>query len=119
MGGCSRASAFRLLSHGATPRQSAGSTGPRLLKAQSAKDEGARSLCAAQASIGAVTRSRGRPDRTASQANLPLSPPCRHSLAGHGAIRLRFGRKVEVSVCVTGVSGVDLLLSMEHSMHAA
>ena len=35
--------------------------GPRLLKAQSAKDEGARSLCAAQASIGAVTRSPRAP----------------------------------------------------------
>jgi hypothetical protein len=31
---------------------------------------------------------------------------------------LWFGRKVEVSVCVTGVSGVDLLISKERSMHA-
>src|SRR5947209_843975 len=67
---------------------------------------------------GCRRRRRPRPDRKLKR-NLPLSPPCRHSLAGHGAIRLRFGRKVEVPVCVTGVSGVDLLLSMEHSMRAA
>src|SRR5262245_65425752 len=48
--------------------------------------------------------------------SLPLSPPCGHS---HVAIRLWFGRKVEVCVCVTGVSGVDLLISKERSMHAA
>src|SRR5262249_38243387 len=46
---------------------------------------------------------------------LRLTPACGHS---HGAIRLWFGRKVEVSVCVTGVSGVDLSISMERSMHA-
>src|SRR5215472_14019566 len=48
--------------------------------------------------------------------SLPLSPPCGHS---HVAIRLWFGRKVEVCVCVTGVNGVDLLISKERSMHAA
>src|SRR5262245_14315492 len=52
------------------------------------------------------------------EPSLPLSPPCGHSLAGHAAIRLRFGRKVEVSMCATGVSGVDLSTSMERSMHA-
>src|SRR5262245_19375773 len=50
------------------------------------------------------------------EPSLPLSPPCGHSLAGHAAIRLRFGRKVEVSMCATG--GVDLSTSMERSMHA-
>src|SRR6516162_2176972 len=62
-----------------------------------------------------------RPLRAAPQTglqapSLPLSPPCGHS---HVAIRLWFGRKVEVCVCVTGVSGVDLLISKERSMHAA
>src|SRR5215831_17256761 len=56
-------------------------------------------------------------DRIAEKPSLPLSPPCGHSLAGHAAIRLRFGRKVEVSMCATGVSGVDLSTSMERSMH--
>src|SRR5262249_2148630 len=72
---------------------------------------GRRSLCAAQAKHRGgepVLRRHPRPDRKL-KPNLPLSPPCRHSLAGHGAIRLRFGRKVEVSVSVTGV-GVPLLL---------
>src|SRR5262249_23766809 len=59
------------------------------------------------------------PTRPRVKPNLPLSPPCRHSLAGHGAIRLRFGRKVEVSVCVTGVSGLALFLPKEHPMRAA
>src|SRR5262245_59345373 len=59
----------------------------------------------------------GKSDRIARKPSLPLSPPCGHSLAGHAAIRLRFGRKVEVSMCATGVSGVDLSTSMERSMH--
>src|SRR5262245_26338427 len=59
----------------------------------------------------------GKSDRIARKPSLPLSPPCGHSLAGHAAIRLRCGRKVEVSMCPTGGSGVDLSTSMERSMH--
>ena len=47
---------------------------------------------------GAARAAAPQPGRKL-KPNLPSSPRCRHSLAGHGAIRLRFGRKVEV--CVT------------------
>src|SRR5262249_47138852 len=62
-----------------------------------------------------VARARAGRAGFAPAPNLPLTPPCGHS---HAAIRLWFGRKVEVSVCVTGVNGVDLSISMERSMHA-
>src|SRR6516165_5918807 len=93
---------------------------PRARSKSSGLKRGRRSLRAARAKHWGgepVLRRHPRPDRQL-KPNLPLSPPCRHSLAGHGAIRLRFGRKVEVYVSVTGVSEVDLLLSMEHSMRA-
>src|SRR5262249_17785863 len=101
-----------------------GSKGPRLLKAPPADGEGAAALSKVVASArGAFGLMRAMeplpaapPDRIARAPSLPLSPPCGHSDV---AIRLWFGRKVEVCVCVTGVSGVDLLISKERSMHAA
>src|SRR5499427_1655273 len=125
MGGCPRASAFPPSSRGATRRPPLGSKGPRLLKAPPADGEGAASLskvvAPARAGRSGLMRAM-RPLRAAAPPTgllaprLPSSPPCGHS---HVAIRLWFGRKVEVCVCVTGVSGVDLLISKERSMHAA
>src|SRR5262249_40786453 len=91
---------------------------PRLLKAPPADREGAAALSKVVASArGAFGLMRAMeplpaapPDRIARAPSLPLSPPCGHSDV---AIRLWFGRKVEVCVCVTGVSGVDLLISKE------
>src|SRR5262249_38953570 len=126
MGGCPRASAFPPSSRGATRRPPPGSKGPRLLKAPPADGEGAASLSkvvapAPRGAFGAhagdeAAPGRRRPPIGLRAPSLPLSPPCGHS---HGGIGLWFGRKVEVCVCVTGVSGVALLISKERSMHAA
>src|SRR5262245_13463753 len=86
-----------------------GSLGPTPLKAPPAESRSATALPEVVARARAGRAGFGR------APNLPLTPPCGHS---HAAIRLWFGRKVEVSVCVTGVSGVDLSISMERSMHA-
>src|SRR5215831_10740282 len=112
MGGCSRTSAFPPSSRGATrrpPPGSMGSLGPPPLKAPPAEIRSATAL------PEVVARARAGRAGFARAPNLPLRPPCGHS---HAAIRLWFGRKVEVSVCVTSVSGVDLSISMERSMHA-
>src|SRR5262245_31230068 len=86
-----------------------GSLGPTPLKAPPTESRSATAL------PGVGARARAARAGSARAPNLPLTPPCRHS---HAAIRLWVGRKVEVSVCVTGVSGVDLSISMERSMHA-
>src|SRR5262249_14617026 len=86
-----------------------GSLGPPPLKVPPAESRSATALPKVVASARAGRAGFPR------APNLPLTPRCGHS---HAAIRLWFGRKVEVSVCVTSVSGVDLSISMERSMHA-